>query len=56
LRWASGFTLTQLTVEYWACHRAPLWMPHMQLGNYESATIMMRFNEAMDRGIGRISW
>ena len=53
LRQASGFTLTQLTAEYRALRATVLrlWMPHMQLGTRESATDMMRFNEAMDQAL-----
>jgi signal transduction histidine kinase len=53
LRQASGFTLTQLTAEYRALRATVLrlWMPHMQLGTKESATDMMRFNEAMDQAL-----
>jgi signal transduction histidine kinase len=53
LRQASGFTLTQLTAEYRALRATVLrlWMPHMQVGTHESATDMMRFNEAMDQAL-----
>ena len=53
LRQASGFTLTQLAAEYRALRATVLrlWMPHMQLGTHESATDMMRFNEAMDQAL-----
>ena len=53
MRQASGFTLTQLTAEYRALRATVLrlWMPHMQLGTPESATDMMRFNEAMDQAL-----
>ena len=53
MRQASGFTLTQLTAEYRALRATVLrlWLPHMQLGTPESATDMMRFNEAMDQAL-----
>ncbi|MDQ3060956.1 MAG: HAMP domain-containing histidine kinase [Pseudomonadota bacterium] len=53
LRQASGFTLIQLTSEYRALRATVfrLWLPHMELGTQESATDMMRFNEAMDQAL-----
>ena len=53
LRQASGFTLTQLAAEYRALRATVLrlWMPHMQDCTPETATDMMRFNEAMDQAL-----
>ena len=53
MRQASGFTLTQLTAEYRALRATVfrLWLPHMELGTPQSATDMMRFNEAMDQAL-----
>lgn len=55
LRQASGFTLTQLTAEYRALRATVLrlWMPHMQLGSPDSATDMVRFNEAIDQALAK---
>lgn len=54
LRQASGFTLTQLTAEYRALRATVfrLWTPHMQPWQ-ESATDMMRFNEALDQALAK---
>ena len=53
LRQASGFTLTQLAAEYRALRATVLrlWMPHIQPCTQETATDMMRFNEAMDQAL-----
>lgn len=53
MRQASGFTLTQLVAEYRALRATVfrLWLPHMELGTPQSATDMMRFNEAMDQAL-----
>ena len=53
LRQASGFTLTQLTAEYRALRATVfrLWMPYIQQHTQESASDMMRFNEAMDQAL-----
>ena len=53
MRQASGFTLTQLVAEYRALRATVfrLWLPHMESGTPQSATDMMRFNEAMDQAL-----
>ena len=53
LRHLSGFTLLQLTSEYRALRATVLrlWMPHIKSFTRQSASDMMRFNEAIDQAL-----